>query len=134
MAFVVVDSASHGQLAIADANGKNRRVVTHFDPSEGLPQWPAWSPDGRRLVFQAGTFSRTNPAQSTAHLWIVDLASGALKKLEPHTGWILDETPCWFPDGKRIAFQSNRSGVLQVWTMNADGSGARQLTKAPSSD
>jgi Tol biopolymer transport system component len=37
--------------------------------------------------------------------------------------------PARFPDGKRIAYQSNRSGRMEVWVMNADGSDARQLTK-----
>jgi Tol biopolymer transport system component len=131
IAFTLLDSASRGQIAVVDADGANLRVVTRFDPTEGLPQWPAWSPDGRRLAFQAGTFSRTNPAQSTSHLWIVELATGKLTKLAPHTGWVLDETPSWFPDGQRLAFQSNRTGVLQVWVMNPDGSGARQLTEVP---
>ena len=39
-----------------------------------------------------------------------------------------DETPSWFPDGKRTAFQSDRTGVMQIWVMSDDGSGARQLT------
>ncbi len=39
-----------------------------------------------------------------------------------------DRTPRWSPDGKRIAFYSNRNGNYQVWTINPDGSGLQQLT------
>ncbi len=34
----------------------------------------------------------------------------------------------WSPDGKRIAFSSDRNGGSQVWVANADGSGSKQLT------
>ncbi|HXT14249.1 MAG TPA: hypothetical protein VN706_01380 [Gemmatimonadaceae bacterium] len=128
IAFTVVDSASHGQIAIVDANGTNYHVVTHFDPSNGLPQWANWAPDGKRLVIQAGVYNRQHIEESTAHLWIVDVATGQATKLAPHAGMSLDETPSWFPDGTRIAFQSNRTGVMQVWTMKPDGSDPRQLT------
>src|SRR5919201_42308 len=40
----------------------------------------------------------------------------------------LDRMPRWSPDGKRIAFVSNRSGDWQIWTINPDGSGLQQLT------
>jgi TolB protein len=58
----------------------------------------------------------------------VDVASGEAHKLEAHEQPYLDETPFWFPDGKRIAFQSNRTGRMEVWVMNADGSRQRQVT------
>jgi Tol biopolymer transport system component len=41
-----------------------------------------------------------------------------------------DRRPRWFPDGRRVAFSSDRSGVNQIWTINADGTGLRQLTFA----
>jgi len=128
VAFTVVDSASHGQIAVVDADGRNYRVITHFDPRDGPPQWANWAPDGKHLVVQAGRYNRQKVEESTAHLWLVDVATGGATKLAPHAGLSLDETPSWFPDGKRIAFQSNRTGVMQVWTMSADGTDARQVT------
>ena len=38
--------------------------------------------------------------------------------------------PSWSPDGRRIAYYSNKSGAYQIWTINPDGSGARQITEA----
>jgi TolB protein len=54
--------------------------------------------------------------------------NGSAVKLAAHEQPFLDETPAWFPDGKRIAFQSDRSGRMAIWTMNADGTGLRQIT------
>ena len=39
-----------------------------------------------------------------------------------------DSGPAWSPDGRRIAFNSNRDGNWEVYVMNADGSGVTRLT------
>jgi len=36
--------------------------------------------------------------------------------------------PAWSPNGRKLAFASDRSSTLQIWTMNVDGSRPRQLT------
>src|SRR5688572_27555589 len=46
-----------------------------------------------------------------------------------------DVRAVWSPDGKSVAFQSDRAGGdYQIWTMNIDGSNARQLSHKESDD
>jgi Tol biopolymer transport system component len=78
---------------------------------------------------QSATGDPKNEKTHVGNIWVVDVATGAATKLAPHSEPYLDELPNWFPDGKRIAFQSNRTGRWEVWTMNADGTGAKQLTR-----
>ena len=42
-----------------------------------------------------------------------------------------DKNAAISPDGQHIAFESDRSGVHQVWRMNLDGSDQQQLTQGP---
>jgi Tol biopolymer transport system component len=105
------------------------RALTHFAPADGAPQWPSWTSDGQTIAVQAGVYNQRQPETNTAHIWRVNVATGAATKLAAHDRPYLDETPAYFPDGTRLAFQSNRTGRMEVWIMNADGTGARQLTK-----
>jgi TolB protein len=59
-------------------------------------------------------------------VWKVDVASGALQALTD--GPSIDVNPVYSPDGRSIAFMSDREGRLEVWLMSADGRGARPLT------
>jgi TolB protein len=128
IAFARADSTRQLQVWVMNADGTGERQLTRFSAEDGSPQWPSWSPDGSRLAIQSGKYSR-NATENIAHIWIVEVKSGAVTRLNPHTTLYLDETPSWFPDGKRIAFQSDRSGRMEVWVMNADGTGAKQVTK-----
>jgi len=62
-----------------------------------------------------------------ADIWLVDIAMSALMQLTSNRA--LDINPFFSPDGAYIAFQSDRSGRLEVWVMKSDGSEQRQLTK-----
>jgi Tol biopolymer transport system component len=129
IAFARADSTRQLQMWVMNADGSGERQLTWFKADDGSPQWPSWSPDGKKLAVQSGKYSRNAPAENTAHIWIIDVKSGATTRLNGHEKPYLDETPSWFPDGKRIAFQSDRSGRMEIWVMNADGTGAKQVTK-----
>lgn len=89
---------------------------------------PQVSPDGRTVVFSAVSpnfAENTRPSQ----IWAVSIEGGPPRQLT-HEG-AQNKRPRWSPDGRRIAFLSDRGGSTQVWTRAADGSGARQVTRVP---
>ena len=55
------------------------------------------------------------------------MATGTLKQLTRDPS--IEVNPFFSPDGKQIAYQSDKSGRLEVWVMNANGSEQRQLTR-----
>jgi dipeptidyl aminopeptidase/acylaminoacyl peptidase len=92
---------------------------------------PALSPDGTRIVCPLTIVEETANGYQT-HLWIVPAGSTAgssAKGPQPlTTARARDTAPRWSPDGRRIAFVSDRSGPKQVWVIHADGGEARLVT------
>jgi Tol biopolymer transport system component len=60
-------------------------------------------------------------------IYLVQPGTGEVKRLTDHKANDLE--PVWAPDGKRIAFISDRQDGTNVWTMAADGADLQQLTK-----
>ncbi len=50
-----------------------------------------------------------------------------------HDSWN-DENPRWSPDGRQIAFSSDRSGHDHIWIMTSDGESPTQVTFDPGDD
>jgi TolB protein len=129
VAYSRLDQSHAIQVWTVNSDGSNARAVTQFEEADGRAQWPAWSSDGTRMAIQVDLPNREHPELSTSCIWVIDLTTGGAQRLAPHAQAYLDETPSWFPDGKRIAFQSNRSGRMEVWVMYSDGTGARPVTR-----
>jgi Tol biopolymer transport system component len=81
----------------------------------------AVSPAGGRLVY-----SRYVPSGSLWKIPIDGSGGGAPVRITATTA--RDKFSQFSPDGKRIAFQSGRSGVDEIWVCDADGGNAVQLT------
>jgi Tol biopolymer transport system component/tRNA A-37 threonylcarbamoyl transferase component Bud32 len=111
---------------------RNLRSVP-FDPDQGtagnpravtqgsLQLWfPDISPDGEWLTAYSMGQQR--------HIYVIRTDGTEQRDLTPDNfrhAW-----PRWSPDGQRIAFTSRRTGDYELWVMNRDGSGLRQLTQS----
>ncbi|MFA5012491.1 MAG: S9 family peptidase [Ignavibacteria bacterium] len=83
------------------------------------------SPDGKSIVYGVRYFNiEMNKGQTD--YFIVD-ADGANKKRLTGSSDAKYGVK-WRPDGKRIGYVSNRSGIMQVWEMKPDGSDLRQMS------
>jgi dipeptidyl aminopeptidase/acylaminoacyl peptidase len=125
------------QIFVVAADGGTARAITpatlllgaQFD---GIPRGVTWDwmPDGRAVVVE-GYQGDNDLNYRDSHIFVVDLATGAVKQLTQKRGtWT---SPRVSPDGRRIVFtgyeytrQTYR--VQDLYLMNADGSGVTLLS------
>ncbi len=87
-----------------------------FDLHEGTWLSVDVSPDGQTLVFDL-----------LGDLYTLPMAGGEARALT--TGPAYDTQPRFSPDGKTVAFTSDRSGIENIWLVDADGKNPRALTE-----
>jgi len=86
---------------------------------------PQISPDGKTVAYTVTTVDLAGN-KSTSAIWLAPTGEGTPRQLTNASK--KDRHPRWSPDGKRILFESNRSGDSQLWIIDLDGGEARQLT------
>ncbi len=86
---------------------------------------PRISPDGRTVVYTRRSGDIMSDRYHT-NLWSVDFDGGNHRAVT--TGHVRDSTPRWSPDGKRLAFLSDRDGALQVYMRWMDTGQVARLT------
>ncbi|MBW8305036.1 MAG: amidohydrolase family protein [Brevundimonas sp.] len=74
------------------------------------------SPDGRTLVFDM-----------LGDIYVMPVSGGEARAIASGVAW--DMQPKWSPDGRHIAFTSDRAGGDNIWIMDADGSNPLQISK-----
>lgn len=116
------EMAGNKSIWIMTAEGRSERMLdmeprdVTFDNDD--ESWPAWSPDGRWLAFQAN-WSGNND------IFVANLSTREVVQLTFTKD--SEEMPSWSADGKRVVYQSNASGVYQIWAIQLqfDETGSR---------
>lgn len=102
------------QLVWVDRAGKVLRTIGQ--PQDRMRR-PALSPDGSEVAV-------TGNENGNDDIWIHDTARGTKRRFTFYAG--VDASPSWSPSGDRIAFDSMRSGLRDLFVKAADGSGEVQ--------
>jgi Tol biopolymer transport system component/serine/threonine protein kinase len=105
---VAVDASWAGprRIWLLDRQGHNPQQVTTDTSEEVAHVAPAWSPDGKKIVFQ-------NLARTKFDIRVVNLDSKQMNWVT--NDFLTNIRPSWSPSGRFIYFSSYRSGGINIW-------------------
>jgi Tol biopolymer transport system component len=92
---------------------------------------PAWSPDSQWLAILMG--NEESAVSLYQDIALVNAITGEVRVLTDN-GPIMDLYPTWSPDGRRLAFVSDREGNDEIYIMSAEGKDIVNLTQCPADE
>ena len=110
------DNASTIFVLPVEGSDEPRRVTL---PHVGHSYLHGFSPDAKQVVFTGGRNDKYD-------IYLADVATGEETAVTDTPG--LDDGPEFSADGRYIYFNSNRSGMMQLWRVDADGGNPTRLT------
>jgi eukaryotic-like serine/threonine-protein kinase len=119
-AAVVVRKSPLGPSAAAYWFSRDGTAPQRLLGDIGEVNSPAISPDGKMIVYSKGA-----PDTQRRDIWMYDISRSAASRFtfDPAD----DLNPTWSPDGRRIAFTSDRKGVRDIYLKDINGAAAEEL-------
>src|SRR5699024_6703714 len=114
------NGVSESVLAVMDAAPHATDEVVWRGQRFDQAYQPAWSPDGTRIAFSAwkkGGFR---------DILVVDVASGAVEEITHDRA--IDMNPAWSADGRVLYFDSDRTGIANVYAWDTTERALYQVT------
>ncbi len=126
------DVSPDGSMIAYDSTSGGSSSIWVMDVSTGISQQivtlpgaghPSFSPDGQKLVFQSGR------GDTNADVWVVNVNGTNLQRLAHDAD--PENIPSWSHLGTNsVVFNSGKSGLVDIYSMNDDGTGRQRLTQS----
>lgn len=109
-------TATGKELAMIDYDGF---TFTPLTKNENFNLFPAWAPDGKRVLFSTYLRGRLN-------LYVFDLERRVIESLSSFQG--LNFAPCWSPDGTKICLSLTKDGNAEIYLLDLETKKLNRLT------
>jgi Tol biopolymer transport system component len=115
-----------GEIFTMNADGSNIRQLTHVGP-EIAASWPAWSADGKQIVFNEGPAD----AGGVGEIWLMNFDGSNPHLLLAEEGFV-EQRPSFSPDGTRVVFgrcdlSLGEGDSCGIFTIGSDGHGLKTI-------
>ena len=104
------------------------QTAIQLTSAQTIEGYPTWSPEGQRLAYEVSELH-----MASADIWVAQLGGGEPVNLTPGSPFD-DRRPSWSPDGRHIAFFSDRDGDWGVYLVAAIGGSPREVLPLPGFD
>jgi Tol biopolymer transport system component len=135
------NSNSTGNIWLAKTDGSAAMPLTRLSIGGSNSSEPVWSPDGKKIAFvSTRALDGSDAIAAASNIWVINADGTAVAPLTRlTTSGVLFWQLAWSPDGRKLAFASSAAldgsdalstnGTINVWVMNADGTGTTPLTR-----
>lgn len=123
-AISFIDRQGRNGILVYDLNAVTSQDIYLFPDKNHAPGKLAWSPDGTRIAFEVWTLE-DGTANMPVGIYVVNASGGKPRLILKGDA----REPTWSPDGKQLACTVMSDDKRDIWRVNADGTGAVNLTK-----